>query len=587
MAAAFLSLIVVLSVTFSADAQSYSRVTESPVANDGGSSAAVCFVDIDNDGDLDLFITNDEAVQGNLLYTNDGAGNFSSVEDDPILETGGHNVGATWADFDHDGDVDCFVARWSNQSNRLYINNGDGTFESGVVPPVTSSRGYSETGSWADYDNDGWVDLFVSNSAGTNHHNWLYHNNGDGTFALADIPAFALDGDDSRSVQWCDVDGNGWTDLFVANENLDNDALYLNFGDGIFSSVEGEPPVNDGATNFTASWGDIDNDGDFDLFVGGYNSPSRLYRKLESGFELITESPVIEDNRFAVGSAFADYDNDGDLDLLVCNGFAPSNNTYRHNYLYDNDGAGNFRRATEEPIEADSGWGFGCAFADIDNDQDLDLSIARSRNANEDNLLYRNNQTEYYGVVFRLRGTDSNWSGIGCRVEVRTFVDDFFQSQFRMVEGQSGYCGQTQDVHFGLGAATEIDSVIVYWPSGVRQVYGWRLPANTTYTLIENGGIVSADERKTPVAADHLVITSYPNPFNSQVTLETNLPARDKTRFQVFNTLGQEVTTLHSGVAGPGVLKINWQPTALSSGSYIVTVTQGAVSESQTIHFIK
>ncbi len=579
MARAVLPLLVVFIFVTTATAQIYSRITDSPVATDGGSSASVSFVDTDNDGDLDLFITNDEDNQGNFYYLNDGTGTFTAVASDTIKETGGHNVGATWGDYDNDGDVDCFIARWSNQSNKLYINRGDGTFGRGIVPPVTNSGGYSETGSWADYDNDGWLDLFVTNSSGNNHHNWLYNSNGAGGFTLVTTPPFSVDGDDSRSADWCDVDGDGWMDLFVANENNDNDALYYNFTDGTFSRLSGEAPCVDGVNNFTSSWGDFDNDGDFDLFVGSYNSPSLLYRNINQELVPMTGSPVSVDNQQAVGSAFGDYDNDGDLDLLVTNGFAASGNIYRHNYLYDNDGTGNFTRAANEPIQADSGWGFGCAFGDIDGDQDLDLCIARSRNADEDNLLYRNTQTENNGVVFKLRGTDANRSAIGTRIKKSG-------AAIRQVSGQSGYCGQSLDIHFGLGSSTEVDSIRIFWPGGLTEDYNF-IEGNRTYTITQGVGMVNVDERETPVVKDLPFLKSFPNPFNSNVTLETALPVRGLTKVEIFNTLGQHVATLHDGIAGPGTLALKWQPSGLASGMYLVTATQGQLSDTQSVQFIK
>ncbi|MBL0061110.1 MAG: VCBS repeat-containing protein [bacterium] len=407
-----------------------------------------------------------------------------------------------------------------------------------------------------------------------------------GGFTLVTTPPFSVDGDDSRSADWCDLDGDGWMDLFVANENNDNDALYHNF-DGTFTRQTGVAPGIDGVNNFTSSWGDIDNDADFDLFVGSYNSPSLLYRNIDQELVPMTGSPVSTDNQQAVGSAFGDYDNDGDLDLLVTNGFAANGNIYRHNYLYDNDGTGNFTRATSEPIQADSGWGFGCAFGDIDGDQDLDLCIARSRNADEDNLLYRNTQTQNNGVVFRLRGTNSNRSGLGMRVEIWYYIDNVMYRQIRQLSGQSGYCGQTLDVHFGIGAATLVDSVFVSWSTGNVGGYGFRLPVNTTYTLIENGGFVQAEEQAIPVVDQQVLVKSYPNPFNSNVTLETALPTRGLTKVEIFNTLGQRVATLHEGIAGPGMLALKWQPSGLASGMYLVTATQGQLSDTQSVQFIK
>lgn len=573
-----LSLLCFAVLCLTARAQLYSRITDSPVASDGGSSANVSFVDIDNDGDLDLFITNDEPAQGNFLYLNDGTGTFTSVQDDPILETGGHNVGATWGDYDNDGDVDCFVARWSNQTNKLYDNNGDGTFVSANRPPLTNAASYSETGSWADWDNDGLLDLFVTNSSGANHRNFLYRSIELGIFERIQIPPFTVDGDDSRAADWCDFNNDGWMDLFVANENNDNDALYVSNGDGTFSSFEAVPPALDGANNLTSSWGDIDSDGDFDLFVGSYGSPSLLYRNVNQQFEQIDGSPVSADNQQAVGSAFGDYDNDRDLDLLVTNGFAVNGTIYRHNYLYDNDGTGNFTRATIEPIESDSGWGFGCAFGDMDGDQDLDLCIARSRNGDEDNLLYRNEQTAHNGLIFKLRGANINQGAIGAVVEVNGMI--------RQVSGQTGYCGQTLDVHFGLSEFEEIDSMFVTWSGGFREVF-YNIQANRTYTIIQHEGIVNADNREAPIPTDHLLLKTYPNPFNANVTLEAALPNRALTKVEVFNTLGQHVATLHDGMAGPGNLSLNWQPSGLASGMYLVTAKQGELSDTQSVQFIK
>lgn len=576
-----LSLICFAASCLTASAQLYSRITNSPVATDGGSSANVSFIDIDNDGDLDLFITNDEPAQGNFLYLNDGTGAFTSVEDDPILETGGHNVGATWGDYDNDGDPDCFVARWSNQTNKLYTNNGDGTFVSTLLAPITNMTSYSETGSWADYDNNGWLDLFVTNSAGANHYNFLYRANGDETFTNMQVAPISTDGDDSRSAGWCDYNSDGTPDLFVANENNDNDALYMNNDDGTFISLDNVAPAIDGANNFTSCWGDIDNDTDYDLFVGSYGSPSLLYRNEGLQFELIAGSPVSADNQQAVGSAFGDYDNDGDLDLLVTNGFAANGNIYRHNYLYDNDGAGNFTRATAEPIESDSGWGFGCAFGDMDGDQDLDLCVARSRNGDEDNLLYRNVQTQNNGIVLKLRGTTSNRSAIGAAVDCWNNG-----RQVRQVEGQSGYCGQTLDVHFGLGQETSVDSIVILWPAGTFEFYP-NLAANTTYVITQGEGAVHVDEQEAAIVQDYLTMQAYPNPFNATTSLKVNLPVSGLTKVEVFNTLGQHVATLHEGLAGPGNLSLNWLPSGLASGMYLVTATQGELSDTQSVQFIK
>ena len=157
-------------------------VFSGPVVSDGGDSRSANFVGYDNDGDLDLFITNGpQAGAKNYLYRNDGTGNFTKIVGDTITETISSFDGATFGDYDNDGDEDCFVATWWNKVNYLYSNDGDGSFTRITVGPVVTGGTYSETGSWADYDEDGYLDLYVCNSA-VPLQNPLFHNNGDGTF---------------------------------------------------------------------------------------------------------------------------------------------------------------------------------------------------------------------------------------------------------------------------------------------------------------------------------------------------------------------------------------------------------------------
>lgn len=569
-------------------AQLFSRMDESPVTNDGGSSANVSFVDIDNDGDLDLFITNDESAQSQFLYRNDGTGNFTRVTADPITTAGGHAVGASWGDYDNDGDSDCLIAHWGNANEKFYVNRGDGTFIDSTLGPLTTSHGSSETASWADYDQDGWLDVVVSNSAGVNHRTFLFHSNGDGTFTRVQTGVVATDGGSSRSVDWCDVDNDGDLDLFVVHENAEDDALFLNHGDdGFVTAPADQPPMTDAEDGVTSSWGDFDNDGDFDLFVGAINdNASYLYRNLGGTFEQVASSPLTTDNRWVFGSAWADYDNDGDIDLLATNGWGPNNNTFQHNRLYANSGSGNFTLAAIEPVTIDSGWSFGCAFGDIDRDQDLDLCIARWRNSNEDNLLYRNNGNDNHAITIRCAGILSNRSGIGTRLQCVAQIDGNRVSQIREVSGQNGYCGQNLEMHFGTGTTSVIDSLIVTWPSGIRDVYTG-IQSDQHFVATEGQGIVSVDDPRTATPKAYTLISAYPNPFNPSTTIKCELSERAMTTIKVHDILGQEQSTLFSAISGPGNLNINYQPKNLAAGLYIVHVQNGLNHTSQKLLFLK
>ena len=167
----------------------FERLTSGPVVTDRASTGGVSLVDYDGDGDPDLFVTNGYDVsaeapepQLNRLYRNDG-GVFVPVTEGPLVEDQGYSSGSTWADIDNDGDLDVFVTNQQDQNNSLYLNDGNGVFTAVTEGPVVSDGGHSYSAAWVDIDNDGWVDLFVANG-GMSHAqvNFLYRNLGDGNF---------------------------------------------------------------------------------------------------------------------------------------------------------------------------------------------------------------------------------------------------------------------------------------------------------------------------------------------------------------------------------------------------------------------
>ncbi len=473
----------IFSFTAILNAQYFTKITTGSQSNDGGDSRSVNWIDYDNDGDLDLFISNGPAgMANNFLYKNNGNGTFTKITDASVVNDKGSYDGSTWADYDNDGYIDVFTATWYGQLNSLHRQRG-GLFEKVTLPEIGRDKTYSETASWGDYDNDGFVDLYLANSAG-NLANFLYHNNGDGTFTKAAAGTLVTDQAATRSVDWCDFDNDGDLDLFVANEAGANEGLYWNNGNGTFTAETSGAIVSDGGNSFGSSVADIDNDGDFDvLVVNNANQNESLY--LNNGnrtFTKVTTGPVVNSGGYSVGSAFGDLDNDGDLDLMVTNAFAGTSAV--NNFLFLNSGDGSFVKVDTGVVATDLGWSYGVAFGDYDRDGDLDIATGNCFGAAQNNALYRNEGNSNKWLAIKAVGTISNYSAIGAKVKVKATINGKTFWQVHQVAGQSGYCGQNLESHFGLGDAGVIDSLVVEFPSG-QIIVKTNLPPNQFMTITE------------------------------------------------------------------------------------------------------
>ncbi|MBI2428577.1 MAG: VCBS repeat-containing protein [Ignavibacteriales bacterium] len=461
-------LLVVFTFSF-LNAQQFTKVSTGPQSNDGGDSRCVNLIDYDNDGDLDLFVTNGPLSKANnFLYKNNGDGTFTKVTDASVVKDPGSYDGSTWADYDNDGNIDVYSATWWGQKNSLH-RQYNGKFEKINSGTIANDFTFSETASWGDYDNDGYLDLYLANSS-ENKANNLYKNNGDGTFTKITNGPHVTENKTSRSVDWFDYDNDGDLDIFVANEGNENNSLYKNMGDGNFISITTGAIVTDGGDSFGSSVGDIDNDGDLDVFVADHaNQNDFLYKNNGDGtFTKVTSDPVVISGGYSVGSAFGDVDNDGDLDLFVTNAF--SGNSQAKNFLFHNNGNGSFTKIDTGIVVNDPGWSYGVAMGDCDRDGDLDIFTANCFGANQNNSLYRNEGNANKWLTVKVNGTVSNKSGIGTKVKVKGTINGIPVWQYRQVAGQSGYCGQNLESHFGLGNAAMIDSLVVIFPSGQQSV---------------------------------------------------------------------------------------------------------------------
>jgi len=500
-----------------------------------GSGAAL--LDYDRDGDLDIYVANGSTVdpipKGReplpYLYRNEGNGRFSEVAADAGLAAAYWGFGVTAADYDNDGDQDLYVTAWG--PNHLYRNNGDGTFTDVAREAGVDDDRYGTSTAFLDYDHDGLLDLYVVNyvtfdpakiprrgdpnspctfrglTVMCGPHGLpgavdvLYHNNGDGTFTDVSKQAgiLAEGGWFGLGVVTADVDGDGWTDILVANDSTPNQ-FYRNQHDGTFVDdgvMTGFAYSNDGReqAGMGIEVADIDQDGDLDIFVTNF---SHDYCTLNindgSGFleDVSVRVGLVEPTvRFlGWGTALFDAENDGDIDILIGNGHvypqveaADIGTSYmQRKQLFENRGNLRFQEvqpdggALEQP-----GLSRGLAAGDIDGDGDIDLFLTNN-NGVPDLIMNESSSGTWLGV--HLVGTASNRDGLGARVTVKAGGKQWMAERHG---GGSFLSSGDPTVHFGLGAVERIDAVEIRWPSGLTQTLPSPAP-NQVVTALEPAG---------------------------------------------------------------------------------------------------
>src|SRR5438552_14253252 len=243
----------------------FTKIVEGAIISDHGNTYSGAWGDYDNDGFIDLAAANGGPAQSEneFLYHNEKGGLLGKVTGISVVTNGGFSFAAAWGDYDNDGLLDLFIPNLS-QKNFLYRNIGSGAFTRVSLGAIVNDVGNSVTCAWGDYDNDGFLDLFVGNRS--SQKNFLYHNNADGTFTRITTGSIVTDIGNTEGCAWGDYDNDGFLDLFVANLGQKN-FLYHNNGEGTFNKVTTGSIATDVANSVCAAWGDYDNDGYLDLFV--------------------------------------------------------------------------------------------------------------------------------------------------------------------------------------------------------------------------------------------------------------------------------------------------------------------------------
>jgi hypothetical protein len=467
----------------------FRKITSGFIVTRAGSGRGCAWGDYNNDGFIDLYVANAVVDGGgttggaDFLFENNRDGTFTEKRAAARLLDPLNSQGCVWSDYDNDGYLDLFVSGYFDNKNMLFRNKGDGTFTKVQTEKLVSEGGKSTAAAWGDFNNDGFVDLVVANSlvipSSSPSLDLIYQNLGEAGF-LKLTNNIVNELRYGRGVSWADYDNDGRIDLFVANAAPPGvpqfNRLYRNLGGGAFELVTGPGPGGDSGFSFSGSWADYDNDGDLDLFVanGAWEQVRKnfLYRNNGNGtFTKITDGDIANDQFGSVYGTWGDYDNDGFLDLFVSHSSQVSVDYYKptaKNSLYHNNGDGTLTKVTSGSVANDLGCSFGCAWGDYDNDGFLDLFVTNFGGRAND--LFRNSGNGNSWISIKCTGTRSNRSAIGAKVRVKATIRGQTTWQLREISGGGGYMSQNDlRAHFGLGDATNIELVRIEWPSGTVQ----------------------------------------------------------------------------------------------------------------------
>ena len=552
-----------------------------PAVNDTLESTGACWVDVNNDGFLDLFVANGNTVsQNNSLYLNNQAGNFIKVTTGAIVNDGGSSIGGTWGDYNNDDKLDLFVANRNGFGNFLYTGNGDTTFTKVTTGSIVTDMPNSNSSGWTDINRDGLVDLFLVNFT---QNDLLYLNNGlpNFTFTKIDTAAFLLDGGNfSIDGQWADYNNDRFPDFFVGNAGTQNDFVYKNNGNLTFTKTT----LTDARATLGASWGDFNNDGYLDLFTSGYlNQKSRLY--INGGppnYDMlpIDTGIVSNDPANSVGSCWGDFDNDGDLDLFVANDGTLSG------FLYLNSGFPNyaFTKVTTGTIANNTANSFGCVCGDYDNDGQLDIYTANR--LNQKNFLFHNDGNSNKWITIKCVGVTSNKAAIGTKVRVKAVINGQPVWQMQEITPQTGYNSQNLWTHFGLGNAVIIDSIKVEWINGLTH-YFTNVQTNSNITISETGNIIGISQTGNEIPEDYRLYQNYPNPFNPSTTIKFNIPEQRTVKIDIFDITGRVIETIVNRELEAGYYEINWDASKFSSGVYFYTIHAGDFLQTKKMVLVK
>lgn len=596
--------IALLFLTNVSNSQFFVKITDpaNPITTETlaqGSYLGASWVDVDGDELLDLFICRKD------IFKNLGNGNFVKITNSIPLQGGA--LGNTWADYDNDGDIDLFVVN-TNQatpSSHLYRNDGNGMFTKILTGSIADSSANTGWGCvWGDINNDTYTDLVIAAAYGFGsvmHPNRFFYNNGNGTFTHIDTTNITDSNDAFTIPMFSDYDQDGDIDLFIgsgpANTIGDRDYLWRNmmkeqsvpyFFNRIDTGIIGTEIVDGQNWN----WIDIDNDGDLDGFLTNYsqNIRNRLYRCEGPRYYVKMTSAevgtIVTDQGAWLANTWGDFDNDGDLDCFLTNDGGPTK-------YYSNNGSGFFTKIDTLAVVT-AGSTYGATIGDYDGDGDLDLFVAGSTVTK---ALFRNetnNNNKWINIRCVGMGPQpgmTNKSALGTIVKIKANINGTPTWQIREINAQNSFNSMNMlNVHFGLGNASVIDSMIIKWGGGLTQTFT-NVQLNKFYKAIEGQGLneilIGINQISTEVPGKFNLEQNYPNPFNPVTKIKFAVAKASSVKLSVFDVTGRLVSVIIDKQLNAGTYVTDFDASRLSSGIYFYRLESGIYRETKKMTLIK
>ncbi len=536
---AFAVVVFSLRIWSGAHAQAeFSDVSTQAGVNQLGLNYGVAIGDYDNDGWDDIFAT--RIILGGNLFKNLGAESegiptFQNVTQSSGITTAPSAQFAIWGDIDNDGWLDLFIGA-RDEDNALYRNNHDGTFTDVTIQAGVANGTKVKSVNFADVDLDGWLDIYV---ARLGLQNILYHNNQDGSFTDIATQAGVTDASISMGAIFFDYDNDGDPDLYLTHDANVPNILYRNEGSpngsGVtFTDVSNLTGTNIAAMGMGVDIGDINNDGWFDIYVTNLGANTLLLNNGNPGgfgiyFWSIAELAGVADPGMGWGCSLFDYDNDGWQDLYVANDsyFSPNPNLLYRNNANPSPSGVSYAVVSQGTVLHSMEAGYGFGTFDVDNDGLLDIYLA-NYGENIGNQLFKNeSNNDNNWLEIKLEGVESNRSGIGARVTLKIGS----RTMMDEVNGGSGWASQSSlKLHFGLGSASLVDLLLVRWPSGIIDSFE-NVTANQLLEVREGETKIN-DHDPTSDPSPNIDLTALPineghMPFVATGLAETTLADQD------------------------------------------------------------
>jgi len=446
---------------------SFSEISSSQNINvshgNGAFVGGMSFFDFNNDGWDDLSYASQDGDP--LYFFQNNSGVFVSISFDGV-DNDSDTRQLNWVDIDNDGDNDLFVVS-NNASNQLYLNDGfmnftDITESSGLSTSIMNSWG----GSWGDYNNDGWLDLYICSRSTTSGvgSNFLFKNNQNSTFTdVNDIAGLTTENNLSFCAVFFDYNKDGWQDIYIANDKYDTpNLLYKNNGNGTFLEVGEETGTNISIDAMSTTIGDYNKDGWLDIYIANTINGNVFFKNNGDGTftNVASENGTIFES-VAWGSVFLDAENDTDLDLYV-SGELDGETSFLPSAFYENDGMGNFSIPFAAGFDNDTARSFSNAMGDINNDGYPDIIVLNYEP--HDIFIWKNQSSQNNNwIKIKLEGVESNKQGIDSWIEISVNGN----KQYNYTLCGEGYLGQNSAYEFfGIGESSVIDYIKVTWLSG-------------------------------------------------------------------------------------------------------------------------